>query len=72
MTKLKSQSWRDLPRQSKLAAVMWPDLVPKDVQDQMRALSANERKLSPLEAKVKMDQALRAAGQVTGTPVKRR
>jgi hypothetical protein len=55
----KQEDWHSLPRSTRLAAVLWPTLVPKEVQAQMRALSANEQKTDPLTAKVRADQARR-------------
>ena len=59
MTKMRRQGWDNLPRNSKLAACLWPDLVPKDIQAEMGALARNERKFSPLEGKVMRDNSYR-------------
>ena len=37
MAKLKDESWADLPRQSKLAAAMYPDKIPENIRREMVA-----------------------------------
>jgi hypothetical protein len=49
MTKLKNVSWATLPRQSKLAAVLYPQLVPPEIQREMVEISRAEGKRSPLD-----------------------
>jgi len=49
MTKLKQQTWASLPRQSKLAAVLYPKLTPPEIQREMQAISRAEGKRSPLD-----------------------
>jgi hypothetical protein len=56
--------WHELPRASRLAACMWPSLVPKGVQQQMRDLSANEQKIDPLAAKLRDEKARSGAAKV--------
>jgi hypothetical protein len=50
-TKMRNQSWHDLPRQSRLARVLWPQLAEKQYQDEMQVMSKQEGKTSPLAAK---------------------
>jgi hypothetical protein len=45
------ETWSSLPRQSKLAACMYPDLVPKHIQDEQQAIARMEGKVSPLDGK---------------------
>jgi hypothetical protein len=59
MTKMKPEGWDQLSRHSKLAAVMWPDLVPKHIQDEMKSISWSEGKTDPLSGKVAADQVRR-------------
>jgi hypothetical protein len=63
MTKLKPEGWDQLPRQSKLAACLWPDLVPKHIQDEMKSISWSEGKTDPLSGKVRAEQARRQQQQ---------
>jgi hypothetical protein len=63
MTKLKPESWDQLPRQSKLAACLWPDLVPKHIRDEMRSIARSEDKTDPLSGKVAREQARRQQQQ---------
>jgi hypothetical protein len=53
MTKMKPEGWDQLSRSSKLAAVMWPDLAPKHIQAEMKAISCGEGKLDPLGGKAR-------------------
>jgi hypothetical protein len=55
--KTKPQDWGSLPRQSKLAACLYPDLVPKNIQDEMKTLSGSEGKRSPLDARAETQEA---------------
>lgn len=57
MAGLKHQRWHDLPRQTRLALVMYPDLAPKDRQQEMAAYAMAERKKSPMQGKVDSDRA---------------
>jgi hypothetical protein len=57
MSKLRPETWNELPRSSKLAAVLWPSLVPENIRREMSALSANEGKTSPFDAKVRAENA---------------
>jgi hypothetical protein len=52
-TKMKSQRWHDLPRQGRLARVLWPQLMEKQFQDEVAAMSRNEGKTGPLAARGK-------------------
>jgi hypothetical protein len=56
--------WEILSRSSKLAACLWPSLIPKGVQQQMRDISHGEGKRSPLEAKLADDKARSGASRV--------
>jgi hypothetical protein len=56
-TKMKTTTWETLPRSSKLAACLWPQLVDENIRREMRSLSANEGKTSPFDAKVSADKA---------------
>jgi hypothetical protein len=57
MTKMKTPSWDSLPRESKLAACLWPQLVPENIKAEMRSISWSEGKTSPLDAKLRTDKA---------------
>ena len=41
------RKWQDLNRTEKLANIMFPHLASKQIQEEMRALAANEGKKSP-------------------------
>ena len=56
MTKMKTPSWDSLPRESKLAACLWPQLVPENIKAEMRSISWAEGKTSPLDAKLRTDK----------------
>jgi len=53
MPNMKQQRWHDLPRQSRLARVLWPQLCEKHLQEEVAAMSRNERKRSPIDARPK-------------------
>jgi hypothetical protein len=57
MTKMKPEGWDQLSRSSKLAAVMWPQLVPENIRREMNAISWGEGRTSPLDAKLQGDKA---------------
>jgi hypothetical protein len=57
MTKLKPEGWDQLSRSSKLAACLWPQLVPDNIRREMQAISYGEGKTDPLTAKVRADNA---------------
>jgi len=57
MSKLKPSTWETLPRDSKLAACLWPTLVPDNIKAEMHSISRSEGKTSPLDAKLKADKA---------------
>jgi hypothetical protein len=46
----KRQTWDSLPRASKLAACLWPQLVPEHIKQEMNAISRGENRTSPLDA----------------------
>jgi hypothetical protein len=71
--KVKAQSgWDTLPRASKIAACMFPNLVPKSVQEEMgRITHSTEGKRSPLEGKAVRDAAYREQSKTKPTVVKR-
>jgi hypothetical protein len=48
---LKKQNWHDLPRQSRLARVLWPQLMEKQYQDELATMSRREGKTDPLTAR---------------------
>jgi hypothetical protein len=50
MTKMK-EGWDNLPRQSKLAALMWPSLVPETVKAEMRTIPYGAQEADPLMAR---------------------
>ena len=49
MTKLREQKWHDLPRQSRLARLMYPSLMEKRFHGEVAAMSRAEGKKSPVE-----------------------
>jgi hypothetical protein len=49
MSKLREQRWHDLPRQSRLARLMWPQLIENELRGEVAAMSRNEGKRSPVE-----------------------
>jgi hypothetical protein len=51
------ETWASLPRQSKLAACMFPDKVPEHIKAEMQAIARFEGKVSPLDAKARAEQA---------------
>lgn len=53
---MKKEIWHQRPRMSRLANILYPALAPKEVQEEMKALAANERKTDPLTVKLKADQ----------------
>jgi hypothetical protein len=57
MSKLRPETWSELPRSSKLAACLWPQLVPENIRGEMQAISRGEGRVSPLDAKVRADNA---------------
>jgi hypothetical protein len=59
MSKLKPQSWDSLPRQSKLAAVMYPELVPEHIRHEMQSIAYGEGKTDPLTAKRRSEMVQR-------------
>jgi hypothetical protein len=46
---LKKQSWKDLPRETKRACVLYPGLAPPEIQREMNELAKGEGKRSPTE-----------------------
>jgi hypothetical protein len=61
--KLKSVLWHSVPRQSRLAAVMYPNLTSAENQRDMAAFARNEGKKSPMQGKIDAEQAQRAKQQ---------
>jgi hypothetical protein len=57
MSKLKPETWNELPRSSKLASVLWPSLTPPHIQAEMQSISRGEGRTSPLDAKVQSERA---------------
>jgi hypothetical protein len=50
---IKRETWAGLPRQSKLAACMYPDLVAdENIGAEMKAIARIEGKVDPLSGKV--------------------
>ena len=49
MTKLREQKWHDLPRQSRLARLMYPQLMETQFHGEVAAMSRTEGKRSPVE-----------------------
>ena len=47
-TKMKPDNWATIPRNVKLAYVLYPSQAPQWAQDQMSRLAANEGKRSPV------------------------
>jgi hypothetical protein len=61
--KLKSSvDWHSLPRQSRLAAVMFPNLADAETQRDMAQLARNEGKKNPMQGRVDAEQARRKQG----------
>ena len=52
MSKLKPDSWDTLPRQSKLAACMYPDKVPEDIQQEMLKISDGWGRRASLQRRI--------------------
>jgi hypothetical protein len=50
MTIMKKVDWHELPRQTRLAHVMFPNLSDAETQRDLAELSRNEGKKSPLQA----------------------
>jgi hypothetical protein len=50
MTKMK-QGWDNLSRASRIAACMWPSLVPENIKAEARTINYGEGKSDPLTAK---------------------
>jgi hypothetical protein len=48
-TKMREERWHDLPRQSRLARLMYPQLMEKQYQGEVAAMSRNEGKRPPVE-----------------------
>jgi len=55
MSKLKPQGWDQLTRREKIAAVMYPSLTPKALQDEMRTIARGEGKGAGLERRMRTD-----------------
>ena len=53
------ETWSSLPRQSKLAACMYPDKVPDHIKQEMQSIARIEGKVSPYDAKVRAEQERR-------------
>jgi hypothetical protein len=49
VTKMREEKWHDLPRQSRLARLMWPSLMEKQFHGEVAAMSRNEGKTPPVE-----------------------
>jgi hypothetical protein len=49
MTKMREERWHDLPRQSRLARIMWPQLMEKQFHGEVAAMARNEGKTPPVE-----------------------
>ena len=67
MTKIKDQSWFELPRQSRLAACLWPQLMPKSLQDETARITRAEGKKSPMAGKIARDNAWRGEQKTKAT-----
>jgi hypothetical protein len=50
-TKMRDQSWHDLPRQSRLARVLWPQLMEKQYHAELKEMGRREGKTDPLTAR---------------------
>jgi hypothetical protein len=46
-TKMRTETWDNIPRNTKLGYVMYPDLAPKWAQDELRRRAAAEGKQPP-------------------------
>ena len=56
----KEEQWHSIPREGRLARVMFPTLAEPSMQRQMKELAANEGKTDPLTAKQRADQVRRS------------
>jgi len=54
--KMKKAGWHDQPRQSRLAAVMYPHLASEETRQQMESFSDREGRKSPQQAKIEADR----------------
>ena len=66
MSKLKPQSWDTLLRQSKLAAVMYPELVPEHIRREMQSIAYGEGRTDPLAAKRNAERARTSKAKAIG------
>jgi hypothetical protein len=57
---------------ARLHHCMYPNLVRKDIQEEMRSIAAGEQKLDPLSGKVARDKAYGEESRVKSVPVQRR
>ena len=55
----RSVDWHSLPRQSRLAAVMYPHLSDGETQRDIAELARNEGKKSPMQARMEQEQPKR-------------
>jgi hypothetical protein len=52
--KTKTQTWESLPRASKLAACLWPSLVPENIKAEMRTIPYGQGEADPSGLKLGM------------------
>jgi hypothetical protein len=55
----KEEQWHDIPREGRLARVMYPNLAEPSMQRQMAQLAANEQKKSPMQGRIDAQNAQR-------------
>ena len=60
-TRMKPVSWHERPRMNRLASILYPELADDQAKREMAFYSKQERKLSPMQAKMEgyKDQAKR-------------
>ena len=63
MTKIRNQSWKELPHQSRQAATLYPHLTPPEVQREMLTYAQREQRGASLEKRMRQTdgEAMRKA-----------
>ena len=67
MSKLRDEKWHDLPRQSRLARLMYPQLMEPQFRGEVAAMSKSEGKRLPVEPQP-TSQTSRSSGRVYVLP----
>jgi hypothetical protein len=68
MTRMRDERWHDLPRQSRLARLMFPSLMEKQFQGEVAAMARNEGKRAPVEPEPTNRERTSASGRVWVLP----